>query len=99
MGRCVSDKSITYPQLDALIQEKEQPDLSLSDEVERNWSEVVCAGYQFDRLKLEVQELLSVTQEEVCDWLHRFTHSGQGYRKLSVKVSYRLQASHCHKIR
>lgn len=73
-------------QVDALIQEKKELDLSLEEEVTRNWTEIQLLTYDFDILEQGVRELETVTQQEVCDWLHRYTHSGEDYRKLSVKV-------------
>ena len=72
--------------MNALIQEKKELDLSLEEEVTRNWTEVQLLTYDFDILEQGVKELETVTQQEVCDWLHRYTHPGEDYRKLSVKV-------------
>ena len=55
--------------------------------MERHWAEVISCSYQFDMRELEVLQLQTVSQEEVCEWLHRYTHPGESYRKLSVKVS------------
>ncbi|XP_064386894.1 nardilysin-like isoform X2 [Halichondria panicea] len=73
-------------QVDSLIQEKREPDISLEDEVLRNWTEVLLCDYDYDILERLATELESVSQKEVLDWLHRYTHPGRHYRKLSVKV-------------
>ncbi len=72
--------------MDSLIQEKREPDISLEDEVLRNWTEVLLCDYDYDILERLATELESVSQKEVLDWLHRYTHPGRHYRKLSVKV-------------
>ncbi len=76
----------SVPQVDSLIQEKQEPDLSLEEEVLRNWTEVLLCDYDYDILERLAAELEGVSQEEVVDWLHRYTHPGKHYRKLSVKV-------------
>ena len=44
-------------QVDALIQEKLEPDIALEDEVTRNWAEIILEHYHFDRLEREVRYL------------------------------------------
>ncbi len=72
--------------VDALIQEKLEPDLSLEKEVGRNWFEVALKRYKFNHHLVEAKLLESFTQEEVCAWLKRYTHPGEDFRKLSIKV-------------
>eukprot|EP00731_Ephydatia_muelleri_P001426 Em0001g1426a len=45
---------VDYFQVDSLFQSKLEPDISLQNEVGRNWKEVVTQSYQFDRLEKEV---------------------------------------------
>ena len=37
-----------------MIQDRLEPDISLEEEVLRNWFEVISQKYQFDRLEAEV---------------------------------------------
>lgn len=41
-------------QVDSLIQELLEPDISLEEEASRNWGEIVSQQYKFDRLEAEV---------------------------------------------
>ena len=43
-----------YVQVDSLIELKEHEDLSLAEEAERNWIEVLDRTYLFDRRRREV---------------------------------------------
>ena len=43
-----------YLQVDSLIELKEHDDLSLAEEAERNWIEVLDETYLFDRRRREV---------------------------------------------
>ena len=43
-----------YVQVDSLIELKEHEDLSLAEEAERNWIEVLDQTYLFDRRRREV---------------------------------------------
>ena len=35
---------------------------------------------------LQAGELKTITQEEACAWLQKYTHPGKHYRKLSIEV-------------
>ena len=48
-----------YVQVDSLIELKEHEDLSLAEEAERNWSEVLDQTYLFDRRRREVGVVLT----------------------------------------
>lgn len=74
--------------MNSLIQQKLEPDCALEKEVDRNWNEIINRWYKFDRLLVETDMLKSITIGEVCDWLQRYTLSGENYRKLTTKVSY-----------
>ena len=48
-----------YVQVDSLIELKEHEDLSLAEEAERNWTEVLDQTYLFDRRHREVGAVLT----------------------------------------
>ena len=48
-----------YLQVDSLIELKEHEDLSLAEEAERNWIEVLDQTYLFDRRRREVGAVLT----------------------------------------
>lgn len=48
--------------MDSFVQRKLEPDLSLDEEVARNWAEILNQFYQFDRLLKEVCE------GDACGW-------------------------------
>lgn len=72
--------------VNALIDDKEADDNSIDDEVERNWSEILTQTYIFDRLEQQIKTLEKISKTKACKWLERYTHPGENYRKLSVKV-------------
>ena len=51
--------SFKYVQVDSLIELKEHEDLSLAEEAERNWIEVLDQTYLFDRRRREVGAVLT----------------------------------------
>lgn len=70
----------------SLIEAKLKPDVSLQEEVERNWSMILEQEPAFDQREKEVAELRTASQAEVGGWLQAFTQPGDRYRKLSVQV-------------
>ena len=48
-----------YVQVDSLIELKEHEDLSLAEEAQRNWIEVLDQTYLFDRRRREVGAVLT----------------------------------------
>ena len=62
--------------------------ISVSNLRVSSYSNVVMKFYSIIHLciLLQVEELRTVSQEEVCQWLLRYTHPGKHYRKLSVEV-------------
>ncbi|XP_043239610.1 nardilysin-like [Amphibalanus amphitrite] len=52
---------------DALIRNKQCADVSLEEEVNRNWAEICSGEYVFDRLDKESELLQSITLKEVRD--------------------------------
>ena len=75
-----------FLQVDALIDDLEEDDNCLDDEVSRNWGEVLTQLYVFDRLEKQVQFLKRISKTKACKWLQRYTHPGENYRRLSIKV-------------
>ena len=73
-------------QVDSLIDDLEEDDNCLDDEVSRNWGEILTQCYVFDRLEKQVYFLKRVSKTKACKWLERYTHPGENYRKLSIKV-------------
>jgi len=73
-------------QVDSLIELKEHEDLSLADEAERNWTEVLDQTYIFDRRRREVESLRKITKEDIHQWFVSHRTGGHKYRKLSVQV-------------
>ena len=76
------------PQVDSLIDIKEEDDDCLDDEVDRNWSEILTQSYQFDKLEKHVKALEKITKTKASRWLRRYTQpGGEDYRKISIKVN------------
>lgn len=73
-------------QVDSLIELKEHEDLSLADEADRNWIEVIDQTYIFNRKRQEVAILKKLTKEELCLWFSSHRKNGNKYRKLSVQI-------------
>ena len=72
--------------MEALIDDFEEDDNCLDDEVSRNWGEILTHCYAFDRLEKQVYFLKRVSKTKACRWLEMYTHPGNDYRKLSIKV-------------
>ncbi|XP_073259534.1 nardilysin-like [Porites lutea] len=73
-------------QVDSLIELKEHEDLSLAEEAERNWIEVLDQTYLFDRRRREVNILKNLTKEDIDEWFRSHRKHGNNYKKLSVQV-------------
>lgn len=73
-------------QVDSLIELKEHEDLSLADEADRNWIEVIDQTYIFNRKRQEVAILKKLTKEELYLWFSSHRKNGNKYRKLSVQI-------------
>lgn len=72
---------------ETLTSMKQTIDLTLKEEVDRNWSEIVHGEYVFDRLKQQVDLIQEITKEGVIKCLKELVGAkGPGYRKLSVQV-------------
>lgn len=69
---------------ESLIKIKQIVDASLAEEVNRNWGEVSCEEYIFDRRKREVDVLKSIRKQDLIDFL--LENERNNLRKLSVQV-------------
>ncbi|XP_042206684.1 nardilysin-like [Homarus americanus] len=74
---------------ETLTSMKQTIDLTLREEVDRNWSEIVHAEYVFDRLKRQIELIKNITHESVINCVRKITSSDDntGYKKLSVQVA------------
>lgn len=73
-------------QVDSLIELKEHEDLSLADEADRNWTEVLDQTYIFNRKRREVEILRKLTKEDLYQWFLTHRKNGDKYKKLSVQI-------------
>ncbi|XP_078353430.1 nardilysin-like [Oculina patagonica] len=73
-------------QVDSLIELKEHEDLSLADEADRNWTEVLDQTYIFNRKRREVDTLRKLTKEDLYQWFMSHRKCGDKYKKLSVQI-------------
>lgn len=73
---------------ETLISTKQTVDLTLSQEVNRNWNEIVDGEYVFDRLKKQIDLIKEITKESTLAHLQSVVSSKDNprYRKLSVQV-------------
>jgi len=75
--------------VESLIKLKQLPDVSLEEEVTRNWSEIISEEYVFNRLEQEVHHLPQITLEEVRAFCQTHASSSaeiSSRRKLSMQV-------------
>ncbi|GAB0092755.1 nardilysin [Sergentomyia squamirostris] len=70
---------------DSLIKTKLMPDLQLKDEVLRNWEEIICEHYIFDRISQEVNCLRNISQEQMINFYEKYAFDEKFARKLSVQ--------------
>lgn len=73
---------------ETLTSMKQTIDLTLGEEVDRNWSEIVHEEYVFDRLKRQIDLIKNITHESVIECIKQIISSKDNpeYRKLSVQV-------------
>lgn len=71
---------------DSLIRIKQCPDVDLSQEVSRNWSEITSGEYIFDRLYKEVEFIKNTTLDVIIKWFDEHTVGGASFRKVSFQV-------------
>ena len=72
-----------------LIKQKKSADVTLYEEAERNWNEIVSAEYLFDRFAREIQILEGIqSKEEMVDALAEFRYEkrGTGFFGVQSKV-------------
>ncbi|CAD7086908.1 unnamed protein product [Hermetia illucens] len=70
--------------LSSLIKIKLVADNELKDEVSRNWGEITCEEYIFDRHKREVECLKTFTKDTILEFCTK--NEAENFRKLSVQV-------------
>lgn len=68
----------------SLIKLNQVVDMSLEEEVSRNWGEITNEDYLFDRRRREVEELRLLTKQDVVDFC--LNNERNNFRKLSVQV-------------
>lgn len=69
---------------ESLIKIKQVVDMSLNEEVSRNWGEITCEEYLFDRRRKEVEVLRTLGKQEIIDFC--LSNERTNLRKLSVQV-------------
>ena len=70
----------------SLIKGKKAADVTLEEEVDRNWNEIVSGEYLFDRHVLEIGLLESVDKAAVVEYMNAFLKRTESRKKLSVQV-------------
>uniref|UniRef100_T1J428 Nardilysin n=1 Tax=Strigamia maritima TaxID=126957 RepID=T1J428_STRMM len=73
-------------QVSSLIRLKSCVDLRLKEEVNRNWSEILCANYLFNRSQLEIDDLKKISLADVRTWYKDHLWSGNKFYKLGIQV-------------
>ncbi|KAB7506989.1 Nardilysin [Armadillidium nasatum] len=63
-------------------------DITLKEEMDRNWGEIISEKYLFSRFDQQLPIIPTITLEEVCAYLHKIANkSGNSdFRKLSVQI-------------
>ena len=70
-----------------LVKLKSQVDVTLAEEVNRNWSEIVSREYMFDRRETEIKFLESCDKKQMVDFVSLLINKANSERrKLSVQV-------------
>lgn len=69
---------------ESLIKIKQVVDMSLNEEVARNWGEITYEEYLFDRKRKEVEVLRTLTKQEIIDFC--LNNERTNLRKLSIQV-------------
>lgn len=75
------------------IKTKECVDLQLSEEFNKNWTEIYENTYMFDRAAKEVATAKEITLDEFRNWWDKHNHFGsrENFRKLSLQVEGHVQ--------
>ncbi|XP_008547472.1 nardilysin [Microplitis demolitor] len=71
---------------EGLIKIKQCADIHLREEVIRNWAEIKCGEYMFDRLTRETNEIRQITLKDLRNWFKDHIVGGNNFRKLSIHV-------------
>ncbi|XP_020689577.1 nardilysin-like isoform X1 [Dendrobium catenatum] len=70
-----------------LIANKLEKDPSLLYETERYWTQIVDKRYQFDRPKLEAEELKAISKSDVINWYNTYlVSSSPKCRRLAIHI-------------
>ena len=70
----------------SLIKAKKTADVTLEEEVHRNWNEIISGEYLFDRHAREIQLLETCEKESMVKYMNAFLKKSDSRRKLSVQV-------------
>ncbi|XP_076653212.1 nardilysin [Halictus rubicundus] len=71
---------------EAFIKQKQCADISLEEELNRNWTEIASANYMFDRIERMIVMTEQIKIEQLREWIDSHTINGSNLRKLSVHV-------------
>uniref|UniRef100_A0A6P7GKF8 Nardilysin-like n=1 Tax=Diabrotica virgifera virgifera TaxID=50390 RepID=A0A6P7GKF8_DIAVI len=76
-----------------LVKTKQVCDHNLSEEVYRNWLEIIYDDYMFDRAKQEVECIKTITLEDIKIWWSKHNHFGsqENFRKISFQIAGHIQ--------
>ncbi|XP_042887210.1 nardilysin-like isoform X2 [Penaeus japonicus] len=85
--RNLSDEELSSLK-DTLTSMKQTVDLTLREEVDRNWGEITDGEYLFDRLQKQIELIKDITRDSVAECLENLVSdkNNEGYRKLTVQV-------------
>lgn len=71
----------------ALAARRQEKPKQLTHRAVRYWSEITSGQYMFDRDEVEVDELKTITKEDLIDFLHTYVfHHAPQRRKMAVHV-------------
>jgi nardilysin len=75
----------------SLIKAKKTADVTLEEEVNRNWNEIISGEYLFDRHAKEISLLEACQKESMVSYMNGFLKKSDSRRKLSVQVKPKSQ--------
>lgn len=78
----------------SIVKGKLSEDNKLSEEVNRNWSEIDSNYYDFNRLEKDVEALATITKNHVLEFY--LNHYGENERKLSVQIIGHIKSNEHH---
>jgi len=85
-------RNLKQDELEALCETlksmKQTVDLTLKEEFDRNWAEITCGEYTFDRLKRQIDLIPQITAEAAASHLEKLVcqENTNSYKKLGVQV-------------